>query len=91
MPDAGPEPEPIENAEGPRAPDSPADADGPGDADGPEGVEDEAKRKFREALERKRALESTAAAGAGGRAGGKVQGAHGPASSRRSFRRRGGG
>ena len=85
MPDAGPEPEPIENAEGLRAPDD------PGDADEPEEPEDEAKRKFREALDRKRALESSTAAGASGRGGGKVQGAHGPASSRRSFRRRGGG
>jgi hypothetical protein len=85
MPDAGPEPEPIENAEGSPEP------EGPADPDGSAGSEDDAKRKFREALERKRTLESTTAAGGGGRAGGKVQGPHGPASSRRSFRRRGGG
>jgi hypothetical protein len=88
MPDTGPEPERIENAEGPLEADGPEDPAGSGD---PDGLEDEAKRKFREALERKRTLESAAGAGTGGRAGGKVQGPHGPASSRRSFRRRGGG
>jgi hypothetical protein len=88
MPDAGPEPEPIEHAAGLPEAGGPEDPAGAGD---PDGTEDEAKRKFREALERKRALEGSTAAGAGGRAGGKVQGPHGPASSRRSFRRRGGG
>jgi hypothetical protein len=53
--------------------------------------EDEAKRKFREALDRKRAKEADTASGLGGKGAGKVQGVHGPASSRRSFRRRGGG
>jgi hypothetical protein len=57
----------------------------------PEGLDDEAKRKFREALERKRAKEAETIGGPGGTDTGRVQGTHGPASSRRSFRRRGGG
>jgi hypothetical protein len=56
-----------------------------------EGFENEARSKFREALERKRAREAGTAGGPGGPDVGKVQGTHGPASSRRSFRRRGGG
>lgn len=56
-----------------------------------EGAEDDAKRKFREALERKRAREAGPGGGAAGADTGKVQGTHGPAASRRSFRRRGGG
>jgi hypothetical protein len=63
----------------------------PEEAAGIDGAEDEAKRKFREALELKRARESDAAAGRGGKDGGKVAGAHGPAHTQRSFRRRGGG
>jgi Family of unknown function (DUF5302) len=57
----------------------------------PEGLENEVKSKFREALERKRAREAGTAGGPGGTDAGKIQGPHGPASSRRSFRRRGGG
>lgn len=56
-----------------------------------ESSEDEAMRRFREALEGKRAREADAAGGRQGRDTGKVRGAHGPAASRRSFRRRGGG
>jgi Family of unknown function (DUF5302) len=81
MSDTGPEPERTENADVPEEPEA---------AGAPED-DDEAKRKFRDALERKRTRETSTAAGAGSRDGGKVQGAHGPASSRRSFRRRGGG
>ncbi|TDE43428.1 hypothetical protein E1295_26355 [Nonomuraea mesophila] len=53
--------------------------------------EDEMKRKFREALERKR--NQHAASGAGGRGvdPSKIHGAHGPAASKRSFRRKSGG
>jgi hypothetical protein len=53
--------------------------------------EDEMKRKFREALERKR--NRHASAGEGGRGGdpSKIHGAHGPAASKRSFRRKSGG
>jgi hypothetical protein len=55
----------------------------------PEGSEEEIKRKFREALERKRAKYANAARG--GKDAGKVHGARGPARSRRSFRRKTGG
>ena len=49
---------------------------------------DELKRKFREALERKR---STHASAEGAQDTGKVHGSHGPPVSRRSFRRKSGG
>ena len=49
---------------------------------------DETKRKFREALERKR---SSHASAEGADHTGKVHGSHGPATSRRSFRRKSGG
>ncbi len=49
---------------------------------------DETKRKFREALERKRGAHASAE---GVDHTGKVHGAHGPAASRRSFRRKSGG
>jgi hypothetical protein len=88
MSDTGPEPERIENAGRPEEPEGTEDAESTED---PDGLDDEAKRKFREALERKRTRETSTAAGAGGPGAGKVQGVHGPASSRRSFRRRGGG
>ena len=50
---------------------------------------DDMKRKFREALERKRGAQ-TAANAEGAHDTGKVHGAHGPASIRRSFRRKSG-
>ena len=50
---------------------------------------DETKRKFREALERKHQAHSESQ-GKGGRDGGKISGAHGPAASRRNFRRKSG-
>jgi len=50
---------------------------------------DEVKRKFREALDRKHASH-VSDAGDAGKAQGKVNGAHGPAASRRSFRRKSG-
>jgi hypothetical protein len=49
------------------------------------------KRRFREALERKRAEQADANAARGGKDAGKVHGAHGPARNRRSFRRKTGG
>ena len=49
---------------------------------------DEMKRKFREALERKRGDHASAE---GVDHTGKVHGSHGPAASRRSFRRKSGG
>jgi hypothetical protein len=57
----------------------------------PDGSEEELKRKFREALERKRAKEAEPGTGRGAKNAGKVHGAHGPAASRRSFRRKSGG
>ncbi len=59
-------------------------------ASGAENTEDDLKRKFREALERKRAKETELNAGRGGKTDGKVHGAHGPAQKRRSFRRKSG-
>jgi hypothetical protein len=50
---------------------------------------DETKRKFREALERKHQVHSEGQ-GKGGRDGNKINGAHGPAASRRNFRRKSG-
>jgi hypothetical protein len=48
---------------------------------------DETKRKFREALERKRRTHATAE---GADHTGKVHGSHGPPTSRRTFRRKSG-
>ena len=48
---------------------------------------DDMKRKFREALDRKRRTHATAE---GADHTGKVHGSHGPAASRRSFRRKSG-
>jgi hypothetical protein len=50
---------------------------------------DETKRKFREALERKNQAH-TDNQGNSGRDDGKIHGAHGPAASRRNFRRKSG-
>jgi hypothetical protein len=57
----------------------------------PEASEEERKRKFREALERKRAKQTDANTARGGKDAGKVHGTHGPAQNRRSFRRKTGG
>jgi hypothetical protein len=51
---------------------------------------DEVKRKFRAALDRKRGTHASANA-EGAQDTGKVHGSHGPAASRRSFRRKSGG
>ena len=56
-----------------------------------EQAEDEQRRKFREALDRKRAQHADSNSQRSGPGGGKVPGAHGPAHSRRSFRRKSGG
>jgi Family of unknown function (DUF5302) len=55
------------------------------------GAEDEMKRKFRAALDRKNSQLAEHNARQGGKGGGKVQGAHGPAQSKRAFRRKSGG
>jgi hypothetical protein len=49
------------------------------------------KRKFREALARKRGMQADAADLAANTDASKVRGAHAPAASRRSFRRKSGG
>lgn len=51
---------------------------------------DDVKRHFREALDRKNKANSKDSSGTGGKATGKAQVAHGPASTRRSFRRKSG-
>jgi hypothetical protein len=56
----------------------------------PTGPEDEVKRKFREALERKREQQPDANAAGEKTDSSKVRSAHGPASSQRSFRRKSG-
>ena len=50
---------------------------------------DEVKRKFREALDRKKQAHADGQ-GNGGQDTGKIHGAHGPAASRRNFRRKSG-
>ena len=70
--------------------DQPAGADHAASADHTAAPDlDETKRKFREALERKHQAHSEGQ-GEGGRDGGKISGAHGPAASRRNFRRKSG-
>jgi hypothetical protein len=56
-----------------------------------EGGEDLLKRKFREALARKQGAPTDSGAGGSGPDGSKIHGAHGPAASQRSFRRKSGG
>ncbi|MFF8532278.1 DUF5302 domain-containing protein [Streptomyces sp. SAS_267] len=53
-------------------------------------AQDDLKRKFREALARKRGVQADAAVTASTNTS-KVHGAHGPAASQRSFRRKSGG
>ena len=77
-------------AEGSPAPEAPQEAAAP-EAGAPEAAAppdlDETKRKFREALERKRRTHATAE---GADHTGKVHGSHGPPTSRRTFRRKSG-
>jgi Family of unknown function (DUF5302) len=68
---------------------APSDAAGASQPDGATSDLDEVKRKFREALDRKRSAHASANA-EGAHDTGKVHGAHGPAASRRSFRRKSG-
>ena len=74
--------------------DAPPAADGPHGGAAPEDGDmpdlDDVKRHFREALDRKNKANSKEASASGGKAKGKAQGAHGPASTRRSFRRKSG-
>jgi hypothetical protein len=64
-----------------------ADDGATGDAGKPD--IDDVKAKFREALDRKRQVHDEGQ-GKGGHESGKVSGAHGPAASRRNFRRKSG-
>jgi hypothetical protein len=57
----------------------------------PEADEDEVKRKFREALERKQGVRHAGAAGGTGPDQSKIHGAHGRAGGPREFRRKSGG
>ena len=61
------------------------------DAAEAERAEDEMKRKFRAALDHKNSQLAEHNRTRNGKGSGKVQGAHGPAQSRRSFRRKSGG
>lgn len=79
--------EPEATAEpGEAAASSPGEAD-PGEAAKPD--LEETKRKFRLALERKHQVHNEGQ-GKTGRDGGKINSAHGPAASRRNFRRKSG-
>ena len=62
----------------------------PGDKRDKAAPADEVQPKFREALERKRAREAGTIGAPRGKGTGKVHDAHGPAMSRRSFRRKSG-
>jgi Family of unknown function (DUF5302) len=73
---------------------TPAAADGGTDSDAATAEPgkpdlDDVKAKFREALDRKRQVHAEGQ-GKGGHESGKVNGAHGPAASRRNFRRKSG-
>jgi hypothetical protein len=59
--------------------------------DAEEASEDEMKRRFREALERKRQEQHDHNAAAQGRNGSKIHGTHGQAGGKRQFRRKAGG
>jgi hypothetical protein len=80
----------AESSPGKTAPEAGQEAAAQADQEGPAARADldEMKRKFREALERKRSEHASAE---GVDHTGKVHGAHGPAASRRSFRRKSGG
>lgn len=56
----------------------------------PEGGEDDVKRRFREALERKRGAAQAGGAGGVGKGASKIHGAHGRAGGPREFRRKSG-
>jgi hypothetical protein len=75
-------------AEAPEAVEAPEAGTAPEDGTMPD--LDDVKRHFREALDRKNQGNSKDASATGGKATGKAQVAHGPASTRRSFRRKSG-
>jgi hypothetical protein len=57
----------------------------------PKGSEDDVRRKFREALDRKRGKRAGVSGSEEGKDPSKIHGAHGPARTQRSFRRKSGG
>ncbi|WP_406368545.1 DUF5302 domain-containing protein [Streptomyces sp. NBC_00647] len=71
------------------SPEEPVDGENP-PLSPDEDAQDDLKRKFREALARKRGMQADAALTASTNTS-KVHGAHGPAASQRSFRRKSGG
>ena len=71
------------------SPEEPVDGESPSPSPEDE-AQDDLKRKFREALARKRGVQADAALTASTNTS-KVHGAHGPAASQRSFRRKSGG
>ena len=81
------EPE-LETSIAAEVPDEAPDSEGADSVD--EGAEDEVKRRFREALERKQGKNAAGNGAASGKDPSKVHSAHGPAGSRRSFRRKSG-
>ena len=87
MTGTGPEPESPEDSESPEGTEGLERTRLPGDS---EAAEDDARRKFREALDRKQARNGGTASRIAGNDTGKVHGAHSRLD-RRSFRRRGGG
>ena len=86
QPDAATQPAAATRPDGATQPDGPQPADAT-QPDAEAGLE-ELKRKFREALDRKHSAHASAQ---GADDTGKVHGSHGPAVSRRSFRRKSGG
>ena len=61
------------------------------ETDGQDGADDDVKRKFREALQRKRGAQTESGGGAAAKDPNKIHGgAHGPAKNQRSFRRKSG-
>ncbi|SDQ31477.1 DUF5302 domain-containing protein [Thermostaphylospora chromogena] len=67
-----------------------SESETPEDLDAEVDPGEEFKRRFREALERKRRAHSAEGSGGVGRGGSKIHGTHGPAAYRRSFRRKSG-
>ena len=78
----------TESAATPEAAATPETADSPAPDEAKPDIDD-VKAKFREALDRKRQHHDDGQ-GKGGHESGKVSGAHGPAASRRNFRRKSG-
>lgn len=70
--------------------DSEGAASTPADGAGASAAEDDVKRKFRAALDRKQEMHTDSAGENAGRNGSKIRGAHGTAAHQRQFRRKSG-